>query len=165
MSSDLLNSIVSCPVLHQKRTISSSKDNLLPSPLHAFSCVLRAQAVIAVLPKLVPAVAGCLEGSVSPDGASSTPPPPALAAGALGVLEAFLFLLRSSMRPYVKRVEDVTALWLQVCVCSATVVFFFRRFLRPWEHLREKLPSRQDTAAFTKPTHPRVVSSKHRRLT
>lgn len=68
------------------------------------------------MPKLVPAVTACLEGTASADGASSAPPPPAVAAGALGVLEALVFLLRSTMRPHVKKVETVTALWLQVCV-------------------------------------------------
>lgn len=68
-----------------------------------------------MLPKLVPAVTACLEGSIGADGTSSAPPPAAVAAGALGVLEALVFLLRSTMRPHVKKVEAVTALWLQVC--------------------------------------------------
>ncbi|CAN0282101.1 unnamed protein product, partial [Ectocarpus sp. 8 AP-2014] len=70
-------------------------------------------AVIGVLPKLVPAVTACLEGSTSADGGSSLPPPPAVAAGALGVLEALVFLLRSTMRPHVKKMEAATAPWLQ----------------------------------------------------
>ncbi|CAM9933654.1 unnamed protein product, partial [Scytosiphon promiscuus] len=71
------------------------------------------QAVISVLPKLVPAITACLEGSTSPDGSSSEPPPQAVAASALGALEALVFLLRSTMRPHVKKVEAATALWLQ----------------------------------------------------
>ncbi|CAM9510588.1 unnamed protein product [Pylaiella littoralis] len=78
------------------------------------------KAVIRVLPKLVPAVTACLEGSStttsSVDGTSSSssvPPPAAVAAGALGVLEGLVFLLRSTMRPHVKKVEAATALWLQ----------------------------------------------------
>ena len=70
---------------------------------------------MSVLPKLVPLVAACLEGSTSSDdGSSVVPPPPVVAMGALGVLEALAFLLRSTMRPHVKRLQDVTALWLQV---------------------------------------------------
>eukprot|EP00904_Undaria_pinnatifida_P010339 jgi/Undpi1/6435/HiC_scaffold_20.g08916.m1 len=71
------------------------------------------QVLVAVLPKLVPAVTACLHGSTSPDGACSFPPDPAVGAGALGVLEALVSLLRSTMRPHVKKVEDATALWLQ----------------------------------------------------
>lgn len=70
--------------------------------------------MLGVLPKLVPTVTACLEGSTGPDGASSVPPPLAVATAALGVLESLVFLLRSTMRPHVKRVEGVTALWLQV---------------------------------------------------
>ncbi|CAM9976743.1 unnamed protein product, partial [Hapterophycus canaliculatus] len=73
----------------------------------------RKKVVVSVLPKLVPAVTACLEGSTSADGASSEPPPQAVAAGALGALEALVFLLRSTMRPHVKKVEAATALWLQ----------------------------------------------------
>lgn len=74
----------------------------------------RPQAVVGVLPKLVPAVTACLHGSTSSNGASSVPPDLAVAAGALGVLEALVSLLRSTMRPHVKKVEGATALWLQV---------------------------------------------------
>lgn len=77
------------------------------------------KVVISVLPKLIPAVTACLEGTTSADGASSGPPPQAVAAGALGALEALVFLLRSTMRPHVKKVEAATALWLQVRAWSA----------------------------------------------
>lgn len=75
------------------------------------------KVVISVLPKLVPAVTACLEGSPGADGVASEPPHQAVAAGALGALEALVFLLRSTMRPHVKKVEAATALWLQVRAC------------------------------------------------
>ena len=77
------------------------------------------------MPKLVPAVTACLHGSTSPDGACSVPPDPAVAAGALGVLEALVSLLRSTMRPHVKKVEGATVLWLQVRSCGGELT---------WEH-------------------------------
>lgn len=67
-----------------------------------------------MLPKLVPAVVACLEGTTSADGSTSQPPAAATAEGALGVLEALVSLLRSTMRPHIRKIEGVTALWLQV---------------------------------------------------
>lgn len=78
------------------------------------------QVVVGYLPKLLPVVTACVEGTATEaqgtGGSRPVPPPtsPSVTSCALGVLDLLAFSLRSTLRPHLRRIQAVSAPWLQV---------------------------------------------------